>query len=180
MDVTKIGGYAYDMELDEYGPIGESIGVALDGPMSHRGKVFWSKADGSVTCGLWEVDAGRFSCAFDGEGEMVHVVKGRSSRRRTPARSSSSVRAISTPSRRAGPASGRCRRRCASSSRPSRNSRRFALPLAQTGPMRFERVTSSFSASTSSLTLQLIDSTTPSAGASHTISIFIAESVTRG
>ena len=24
--------------------------------MSHRGKVFWSKADGSVTCGLWEVD----------------------------------------------------------------------------------------------------------------------------
>jgi uncharacterized cupin superfamily protein len=76
VDVTKIGGYTYDMELDEYGPIGPSIGVALDGPMRHRGKVFWSKADGSVTCGLWEVDAGRFSCAFDGEGEMVHVVKG--------------------------------------------------------------------------------------------------------
>jgi uncharacterized cupin superfamily protein len=76
MDAVKTGGYAYDMELDEYGPIGASIGVALDGPMSHRGKVFWSKADGSVTCGLWEVDSGRFSCEFNGEGEMVHVVKG--------------------------------------------------------------------------------------------------------
>jgi uncharacterized protein len=76
MDVKTISGYAYDMELDEYGPISPSIGVALDGPMSHRGKVFWSKADGSVNCGLWEVDAGRFSCAFDGVGEMVHVVKG--------------------------------------------------------------------------------------------------------
>jgi uncharacterized cupin superfamily protein len=76
MDVLKTGGYAYDLELDEYGPIGKSIGVALDGPMNHRGKIFWSKSDGSVTCGLWEVDAGRFSCTFDGEGEMVHVVKG--------------------------------------------------------------------------------------------------------
>lgn len=76
VDVVKTDGYAYDMELDEYGPISASIGVALDGPMNHRGKVFWSKADGSVTCGLWEVDSGRFSCAFDGEGEMVHVVKG--------------------------------------------------------------------------------------------------------
>ncbi len=76
MDVVKTDGYAPDMVLDEYGPINEHIGVALDGPMSHRGKVFWSREDDSVTCGLWEVDAGRFSCAFDGEGEMVHVVKG--------------------------------------------------------------------------------------------------------
>ena len=76
VDVTTIGGYAFDMELDEYGPISPSIGVALDGPMSHRGKVFWSRADGSVSCGLWEVDPGRFTCAFNGEGEMVHVVKG--------------------------------------------------------------------------------------------------------
>jgi uncharacterized cupin superfamily protein len=76
MDVTKTGGYSYDMALDEYGPISESIGVALDGPMNHRGKIFWSKSDGSVSCGLWEVDSGRFSCTFDGEGEMVHVVKG--------------------------------------------------------------------------------------------------------
>jgi uncharacterized cupin superfamily protein len=76
VDVTKVGGYAHDMELDEYGPIGASIGVPLDGPMTHRGKVFWSRADSSVTCGLWEVDAGKFSCSFDGEGEMVHVVKG--------------------------------------------------------------------------------------------------------
>ena len=76
VDVTKMGGHAYDMALDEYGPISENIGLALDGPMNHRGKVFWSKSDGSVTCGLWEVDAGRFSCRFDGEGEMVHVVKG--------------------------------------------------------------------------------------------------------
>jgi uncharacterized cupin superfamily protein len=64
------------MELDEYGPISASIGIALDGPMNHRGKTFWSRADGSVRCGLWEVDAGRFSCTFDGEGEMVHMVKG--------------------------------------------------------------------------------------------------------
>ena len=77
MDVLKTDGYAPDMELDEYGPISPAIGIALDGPMTHRGKVFWSKADDSVTCGLWEVDAGRFSCAFDGEGEMVHVVHGR-------------------------------------------------------------------------------------------------------
>ena len=76
MDVVKTDGYAPDMELDEYGPISSSIGVALDGPMTHRGKIFWSKADGSVTCGLWGVDAGRFSCSFDGEGEMVHVVQG--------------------------------------------------------------------------------------------------------
>ena len=76
MDVVTVGGYAPDMVLDEYGPISEGVGVALDGPMNHRGKVFWSREDGSVTCGLWEVDAGRFSCAFDGEGEMVHVVKG--------------------------------------------------------------------------------------------------------
>lgn len=76
MNVKTRAGYAYDMELDEYGPIGESIGIALDGPMNHRGKVFWAKGDGSVSCGLWEVDAGRFSCTFDGEGEMVHVVRG--------------------------------------------------------------------------------------------------------
>ena len=77
MGVTTAGGYDYDMKLDEYGPISETIGIALDGPMNHRGKVFWAKADGSVSCGLWEVDAGRFSCEFSGEGEMVHVVKGR-------------------------------------------------------------------------------------------------------
>lgn len=77
MDVKARGGYAHDMELDEYGPIGESIGVALDGPMNHRGKIFWSNQNDSVSCGLWEVDAGRFSCSFDDEGEMVHVVKGR-------------------------------------------------------------------------------------------------------
>ena len=77
MDVAVVSGYAPDMELDEYGPISEAIGVALDGPMTHRGKVFWSKDDGTVTCGLWGVDAGRFSCAFDDEGEMVHVVQGR-------------------------------------------------------------------------------------------------------
>ena len=78
MDATKTTtGYDYAMDLDEYGPISASIGVALDGPMSHRGKVFWSKADESVFVGLWEVDAGRISCEFAGEGEMVHVVKGR-------------------------------------------------------------------------------------------------------
>ena len=76
MDVAKITGYAPDMELDEYGPIGPEIGIALDGPMNHRGKSFWSRTDGSVRCGLWEVDGGRFSCEFSGEGEMVHVVKG--------------------------------------------------------------------------------------------------------
>ena len=76
MDVTEQGAHAPDMVLDEYGPITASIGVALDGPMNHRGKVFWASDEGKVACGLWEVDAGRFSCAFDGEGEMVHVVKG--------------------------------------------------------------------------------------------------------
>lgn len=78
MDATKtITGYDYAMTLDEYGPISASIGVALDGPMSHRGTVFFASSDESVHCGLWEVDAGRFSCEFAGEGEMVHVVKGR-------------------------------------------------------------------------------------------------------
>jgi uncharacterized protein len=77
VDVNVQSGHAYDMALDDYGPIGESIGVALDGPMNHRGKIFWMKQDGSVSCGLWEVDAGRFSCRFDGEGEMVHVVRGK-------------------------------------------------------------------------------------------------------
>ena len=77
MDATKtISGYDYAMTLEEYGPISASIGTALDGPMSHRGAIFFASADESVHCGLWEVDAGRFSCAFDGEGEMVHVVKG--------------------------------------------------------------------------------------------------------
>ena len=76
MDVTTQGAHATDMALDEYGPISASIGTALDGPMSHRGKVFWQSDDSKVACGLWEVDAGRFSCTFDGEGEMVHVVKG--------------------------------------------------------------------------------------------------------
>lgn len=76
MDVAVNGAYAPGMTLDEYGPISASIGVALDGPMRHRGKVFWQSTDGKVTCGLWEVDAGRFSCAFESEGEMVHVVKG--------------------------------------------------------------------------------------------------------
>ena len=76
MDLMSAGAHAPGMRLDEYGPISESIGVALDGPMSHRGKVFWQSEDGKVSCGLWEVDAGRFSCVFDGEGEMVHVVKG--------------------------------------------------------------------------------------------------------
>ena len=76
MDLITSSGYATDMALDEYGPISASIGVALDGPMTHRGKVFFANADGSVTCGLWGVDAGRFSCSFDGEGEMVHVAEG--------------------------------------------------------------------------------------------------------
>ena len=76
MDVVRTDGYAPDMKLDEYGPISPSIGIALDGPMTHRGKIFWSSSDGSVNCGLWGVDAGRFSCSFDGEGEMVHVVQG--------------------------------------------------------------------------------------------------------
>lgn len=76
MDVAAARAHAPDMTLDDYGPISESIGTALDGPMRHRGKVFWRSDDGKVTCGLWEVDAGRFSCAFDGEGEMVRVVKG--------------------------------------------------------------------------------------------------------
>jgi len=76
MDVVKTDGYAPDMELDEYGPISASIGTALDGPMSHRGKIFWAREDESVHCGLWGVDAGRFSCSFEGEGEMVHVVEG--------------------------------------------------------------------------------------------------------
>jgi uncharacterized cupin superfamily protein len=74
MDVLTAGPHAPDMPLDEYGPISESIGIALDGPMSHRGRVFWQSENGKVACGLWEVDAGRFSCVFD--GEMVHVVKG--------------------------------------------------------------------------------------------------------
>jgi uncharacterized cupin superfamily protein len=78
MDATRtITGYDYAMPLDEYGPISASIGTALDGPMNHRGTIFFASSDESVHCGLWEVDAGRFSCEFAGEGEMVHVVKGR-------------------------------------------------------------------------------------------------------
>ena len=76
MDVTTSGAHAPEMVLNEYGPISEEIGVALDSPMSHRGKVFWESRDGKVTCGLWEVDAGRLSCVYDGEAEMVHIVKG--------------------------------------------------------------------------------------------------------
>ena len=76
MDVMSAGAHAPDMPLDEYGPIDESIGIALDGPMNHRGKIFWQGENGKVECGLWEVDAGRFSCEFGGGGEMVHVVKG--------------------------------------------------------------------------------------------------------
>lgn len=70
-------GEAVEMALDEYGPISESIGVALDGPMSHRGVVFYAAEATGVTAGLWEIDAGRISTAFEGGGETVHIVKGR-------------------------------------------------------------------------------------------------------
>ena len=168
------------MELDEYGPISESIGVALDGPMNHRGKVFWSKADGSVTCGFWEVDSGRFSCAFDGEGEMVHVVKGTIiATSRIRAKSSSSARAISSPSHPAGPASGRCRRRCASSSRPLPSSEDYGSAGSASANAN-ERDKFLIGFDQLAYARNAIDSTRPSAGASQTISIFIAERVTRG
>lgn len=67
---------AVEMTLDEYGPIPESIGVALDGPMSHRGVVFYEDEAAGVTAGLWEIDAGRISTVFEGSGETVHIVAG--------------------------------------------------------------------------------------------------------
>ena len=68
---------AREMTLDDYGPISASIGVALDGPMSHRGVVFYSSEATGVMAGLWEIDAGRISTEFAGGGETVHIVAGR-------------------------------------------------------------------------------------------------------
>ena len=68
---------AADMTLEEYGSISADIGVALDGPMSHRGVVFNQSDAAGVMAGLWEVDAGRISTDFAGGGETVHIVKGR-------------------------------------------------------------------------------------------------------
>ena len=68
---------AVEITLEDYGPISVEIGVALDGPMSHRGVVFYQSDVSGVIAGLWEIDAGRISTAFDGSGETVHIVSGR-------------------------------------------------------------------------------------------------------
>ena len=68
---------AVEMTLEEYGPISADIGVALDGPMSHRGVVFYQSEGSGVVAGLWEIDAGRISTEFADGGETVHIVAGR-------------------------------------------------------------------------------------------------------
>jgi hypothetical protein len=49
---------AIEMTLEDYGPISADIGVALDGPMTHRGVVFYQSEATGVMAGLWEIDAG--------------------------------------------------------------------------------------------------------------------------
>ena len=78
MTIRSIGiNEASGLTLEEYGPISAEIGVALDGPMSHRGVVFYQNDATGVMAGLCEIDAGRIRTAFDGGGETVHIVAGR-------------------------------------------------------------------------------------------------------
>jgi len=78
MTIRSIGlTEASQLSLEDYGPISADIGVALDGPMSHRGVVFYQSESTGVMAGLWEIDAGRISTTFDGGGETLHIVAGR-------------------------------------------------------------------------------------------------------
>jgi uncharacterized protein len=66
-----------DDQLEDWGLLALPLAEPLGDPMPTRGLETWSAEDGKTSTGIWECDPGPSRWKLDGEGELIHVVKGR-------------------------------------------------------------------------------------------------------